>query len=79
MRETIDVGQFEDGENSSACRRGGVELCRVAGGGGAVRVTPAGGGQCAIAQKTGQPCGKCHTASPPALNSYGKSYKSKAK
>ncbi len=31
-----------------------------------------------IAQKTGQPCGKCHTA-PPALNSYGKSYKSKAK
>jgi hypothetical protein len=33
----------------------------------------------AIAQKTGQPCGKCHTASPPALNSYGKSYKSKAK
>ena len=33
----------------------------------------------ALAQKTGQPCGKCHTASPPALNSYGKSYKSKAK
>ena len=32
-----------------------------------------------IAQKTGQPCCKCHTASPPALNSYGKSYKSKAK
>jgi hypothetical protein len=33
----------------------------------------------AIAQKTGQPCGKCHTTAPPALNSYGKSYKSKAK
>jgi hypothetical protein len=28
----------------------------------------------AIAQKTGQPCGKCHTA-PPALNDYGKKYK----
>jgi hypothetical protein len=32
----------------------------------------------AIAQKTGQPCGKCHST-PPALNSYGKSYKAKAK
>jgi hypothetical protein len=28
----------------------------------------------AIAQKTGQPCAKCHTA-PPALNDYGKKYK----
>ena len=27
----------------------------------------------AIAQKTGQPCTKCHTA-PPKLNAYGKSY-----
>jgi len=29
----------------------------------------------AFAQKTGQPCSKCHTA-PPALNAYGKKYKS---
>ncbi len=28
----------------------------------------------AIAQKTSQPCAKCHTA-PPALNDYGKKYK----
>ena len=28
----------------------------------------------AAANKTGQPCAKCHTA-PPALNSYGKKYK----
>ncbi len=28
----------------------------------------------AIAQKTGQPCAKCHTA-PPTLNDYGKKYK----
>jgi hypothetical protein len=28
----------------------------------------------AIAKKTGQACGKCHTA-PPALNDYGKKYK----
>jgi hypothetical protein len=27
-----------------------------------------------IAQKTGQPCTKCHTK-PPALNAYGKKYK----
>jgi hypothetical protein len=33
----------------------------------------------AMAQKTGQPCGKCHTAKPPELNSYGKSYKAKGK
>jgi hypothetical protein len=33
----------------------------------------------AMAQKTGQPCGKCHAATPPALNSYGKSYKAKGK
>jgi len=32
----------------------------------------------AIAGKTGQPCAKCHTA-PPALNAYGKKYKSKMK
>jgi len=32
----------------------------------------------AIASKTGQACGKCHTA-PPALNAYGKSYKKKMK
>lgn len=30
----------------------------------------------AIAAKTGQPCGKCHTA-PPKLNAYGQSYKKK--
>jgi hypothetical protein len=28
----------------------------------------------AFAQKTGQPCTKCHTA-PPVLNDYGKKYK----
>jgi hypothetical protein len=28
----------------------------------------------AFAQKTGQPCTKCHT-SPPTLNDYGKKYK----
>jgi hypothetical protein len=28
----------------------------------------------AIAQKTSQPCAKCHTA-PPTLNDYGKKYK----
>ena len=28
----------------------------------------------AIAQKTSQPCAKCHSA-PPALNDYGKKYK----
>jgi hypothetical protein len=32
----------------------------------------------AIAQKTGQPCAKCHTA-PPALNDYGKKYKDSQK
>ena len=32
----------------------------------------------AIAQKTGQPCAKCHTA-PPALNDYGKKYKAGGK
>ena len=32
----------------------------------------------AIASKSGQPCAKCHTA-PPALNDYGKQYKSKMK
>jgi hypothetical protein len=32
----------------------------------------------AIAQKTGQPCAKCHTA-PPALNDYGKKYKGSGK
>jgi hypothetical protein len=32
----------------------------------------------AMAKKTGQPCGKCHTA-PPALNAYGKKYKEGAK
>jgi hypothetical protein len=32
----------------------------------------------AIAQKTGQPCAKCHTA-PPALNDYGKKYKESQK
>jgi hypothetical protein len=32
----------------------------------------------AIAQKTGQPCAKCHTA-PPALNDYGKKYKNSQK
>jgi hypothetical protein len=33
----------------------------------------------ATAQKTGQPCGKCHTAKPPELNAYGKSYKAKGR
>jgi hypothetical protein len=33
----------------------------------------------AMAQKTGQPCGKCHTAKPPELNAYGKSYKAKGR
>jgi hypothetical protein len=32
----------------------------------------------AIAQKTSQPCAKCHTA-PPALNDYGKKYKESGK
>jgi hypothetical protein len=32
----------------------------------------------AIAQKTGQPCAKCHTA-PPTLNDYGKKYKANQK
>jgi hypothetical protein len=32
----------------------------------------------AIAQKTGQPCAKCHTA-PPALNDYGKKYQESQK
>ena len=32
----------------------------------------------AIAKKTGQACGKCHTA-PPALNDYGKKYKDSLK
>jgi mono/diheme cytochrome c family protein len=32
----------------------------------------------AIAQKTGQPCSKCHTAAP-ALNAYGKKYKQNMK
>jgi hypothetical protein len=32
----------------------------------------------AIAQKTSQPCAKCHTA-PPALNDYGKKYKDSEK
>lgn len=31
-----------------------------------------------IAQKTGQPCTKCHTA-PPALNAYGQNYKKSLK
>ena len=30
-----------------------------------------------FAQQTGQPCGKCHTAKPPELNSYGKSFKAR--
>jgi hypothetical protein len=32
----------------------------------------------AFAQKTGQPCTKCHTA-PPKLNAYGKNYKKSMK
>jgi hypothetical protein len=32
----------------------------------------------AIAQKTSQPCAKCHTA-PPTLNDYGKKYKDSQK
>jgi hypothetical protein len=32
----------------------------------------------AIAQKTGQPCTKCHTA-PPKLNAYGQNYKKSLK
>jgi hypothetical protein len=32
----------------------------------------------AIAQKTSQPCAKCHSA-PPALNDYGKKYKESMK
>lgn len=32
----------------------------------------------AMAQKTGQPCAKCHSA-PPALNDYGKKYKESGK
>ena len=32
----------------------------------------------AIAQKTGQPCTKCHTAAP-TLNAYGKKYKESLK
>jgi len=32
----------------------------------------------AIAQKTGQPCTKCHTA-PPKLNAYGENYKKSLK
>ena len=32
----------------------------------------------AIAQKTSQPCAKCHAA-PPALNDYGKKYKASMK
>ena len=32
----------------------------------------------AIAQKTGQPCTKCHTA-PPTLNAYGKQYQKSMK
>ena len=36
------------------------------------RATPA------IAQKTSQPCAKCHTA-PPALNDYGKKFKDSEK
>jgi hypothetical protein len=31
----------------------------------------------AMAQKTGQPCGKCHTAKPPELNAYGKGFKAR--
>jgi nitrate/TMAO reductase-like tetraheme cytochrome c subunit len=31
-----------------------------------------------IAQKTGQPCTKCHSA-PPVLNDYGKKYKEENK
>lgn len=32
----------------------------------------------AIAKKTGEACGKCHSA-PPALNDYGKKYKDSQK